>query len=100
MTDDFAASVARSSETYVTARNWLYIAILLNSALYLVGVFTAGIVTGNHVAWQVALITSAICYISPTMQLALPEHRAANFVLAVLSVALGVAAGVALLIGG
>lgn len=100
MTDDFEQSVARSRETYVTGRDWLYIAILLNSALYLAGVFIAGIVTSHHVAWQMALITMGVCYISPMMQLALPEQRAANFIFILLSIALGIAAGVALLIGG
>lgn len=100
MTDDFDPSVARSRETYVTGRDWLYVAILLNASLYLVGVFVAGIVIGNHTAWALALVTVGVCYIAPMMQLALPEQRAANLVFVALSIALGIAAGVALLIGG
>jgi len=34
------------------------------------------------------------------MQLALPEQRAANFAFIVLSIVLGISAGIALLIGG
>lgn len=81
-------------------RRFLYIAILLNSALYLTGVFVAGLMTGNRLAWAMALATAALCYLSPLVQaIGLDKvWRTGPLVLVALSILFGGAAGIVLVI--
>lgn len=72
--------------------------VLINSALYLNGVFVAGLVEGNLWAWKLALAAFGVTYLSY-----LAQFIREGSILAVgavwLSIALGAAAGLALLIG-
>lgn len=77
-------------------RRFLYVAIILNSALYLVGVFIAGLVTNHPEAWRLALTALGVCYISPSVQIALPKAMVLNIGIVALSIVLAVCAGVAL----
>lgn len=72
----------------------IFVGILLNSALYLSGCFIAGLVTGNPVAWRLALAAMGIVYICYCLQGI--GHRLSGAV-TWLSVALGAAAGLSLL---
>lgn len=56
-------------ESPMDERPYLYIAILINSALYLTGVFVAGLMLGNGWAWKLALLTAGLCYLSYMVQL-------------------------------
>lgn len=38
--------------------------VLLNSALYLIMCFVAGILTGNPMAWKLAVASVGLCYVS------------------------------------
>jgi ABC-type proline/glycine betaine transport system permease subunit len=76
---------------------------MLNSALYLIAVFVAGIVTGHDGAWQLAIFALGLTYVSYTVSLwipAFPESflvRALHVVSALLSIVIGLFAGLALL---
>lgn len=80
----------------ISPARFLYIAIILNSALYLVGVFIAGLVTNHPEAWRLALTALGVCYISPSVQIAFPKAMALNIGIVSLSIVLAVCAGVAL----
>lgn len=86
--------------------------IQINSALYLAGAFVAGLVVDNPLAWKLALAAIGVTYLSylaqmPRMQ-PRPEYRfdptpeaiypprIVGIVLVVASIALGAAAGIAL----
>lgn len=86
------------------ANRLLFIALILNSALYITGVFVAGLVTGHPFAWQLAIVTAALCYFSPFVQLLLvgkpKSQHWPGLVLVIVSILVGAAAGFSLLIGG
>lgn len=83
--------------------NYAFVGAMLNSALYLVAVFAAGQVHGNVWAWKSAIAAMGVTYLSYLAQCAWQAdqgnvvlHKVSNaFVW--LSIALGVAAGLALL---
>jgi hypothetical protein len=66
---------------------------LLNSAIYLVCVFVAGL-TGHHVASELALVAMGLTYLSHLAQI---QQRWFGDVLVSLSIIAGVCAGLALL---
>lgn len=67
-----------------------------NAALYLAMCFTAGLVTGNGVAWRLATATAGVVYLSYLLHLARPDSAADRAVLGV-TIGFGAAAGLALL---
>lgn len=71
------------------------IAGILTTALYLIGVFYAGMHTGNTLAWQLALATMGICAAAYGAMYA--EWRFVPVVLVTASWMLGAAAGLVLL---
>jgi hypothetical protein len=91
-----------------------FLGALVNSALYLGSVFVAGIVTGNRLAWTLAIAAMGVTYLSyivqtprvvpregysydPTPELRLPPHvLAVTMVMA--SILLGAFAGLSLLV--
>ena len=73
--------------------------ILINSALYLVAVFYAGLWTQNPWAWKGAIATLGVTYLSYFVQVAWSKRRSIAGALVGLSIGLGVLAGLALLIG-
>ncbi len=77
-------------------QKFLAIGIYLNSSLYYAGVFIAGMVTGNQVAWKLALTGVGICYFLYVSQV-LGSSRWTQLTLMWLSVVLGIAGGLALL---
>lgn len=78
-------------------QSMLMAGVLLNSALYLTGVYVAGLLTGNAVAWKCALIGAGLCYICYVLQLSGNMHRLPIVVATVASIAFGIIAGLALL---
>ena len=79
--------------------NLILISGMINSALYLTGVFVVGIVTRNPGAWKLALATAALCYLTALVQVAWPNDRSASVIgLVLLTIIFGAAAGIALLI--
>lgn len=80
--------------------NLLIVAIIVNSALYIGMVFTAGLVTHNETAYILAIVTAGLCYVAPLVQVSWPGHRAIETVLVLISIASGLVACLALLIGG
>jgi len=84
--------------------NWNYLAIIVNSALYLTTVFIAGMVTGHDLAWKLAVATFGLCYLTPAISDAVKGAESVVLQSAISSffflssVALGAAAGIALLI--
>ena len=74
----------------------LVIGIYINSALYLAGVFVAGIITNNPTAWKLSLATAGFCYLTYTAQV-MGAQRAACLALFATSVVLGVFSGLSLL---
>lgn len=76
--------------------NFVYIGVLLNSALYLTGCFVAGLVLQNAFAWRLALAAAGLAYLGYVAQtLGRWGYTAPVFV--VVSMVLGVAAGLVLL---
>lgn len=76
---------------------WTTIGVLLNSALYLAGVFVAGLVMGNPYAWKFSLCSAGITYLSYLAGLnAIP--RWIVMLLVCSSIAAGTVAGLALLV--
>lgn len=74
---------------------------LINSALYLACVFIAGIVTAHPIAWKLALVAMGVTYLQHLTTLPdpsgwLPTLRF-RLIMVLLSIALGLAAGIALL---
>jgi hypothetical protein len=76
-----------------------FVGALLNSALYLVSVFVAGLMTGHKFAWQCAVVAMGVTYLSHVAQLVelTPRVLTADRLI-MFSVALGIAAGLALLV--
>jgi hypothetical protein len=75
----------------------LHYAILVNSALYITGVFVAGIWLDRPLAIFMAIATAAVCYIAPVVAALLPKENALNFGLMVMSIIVGAAGAVALI---
>jgi hypothetical protein len=75
----------------------LHVAILVNSALYITGVFTAGIWLDRPLAVFCAIATAAVCYIAPVVQAMLPKENALHFGLMAISIIVGAAGAVALI---
>lgn len=71
--------------------------LIVNAALYLLCVFTAGIVTGNAWAWKLALVAMGVTYLSYFGQIVYADYWRTNAGLVVLSVLLGAASGFVLL---
>lgn len=82
--------------------NYIFISGILNSALYLSGVFILGITQDKPLASILAVITTAVCYLSAVVQVsAHPESRFFRIVaiaLVVWSIIVGAAAGIVLLL--
>jgi hypothetical protein len=79
-------------------RRFVLVSMIVNSALYLAGVFIAGLVTAHPGAWRLALVTAGLCYLSALLQATAPEARFTASTMAVLSVIIGGMAGAALLV--
>lgn len=77
-------------------QRFLAIGIYINSALYLSGVFVAGLIVRNQLAWKLALVTAGLSYLSYTVQVLKPEPRrdTANVLVSAFT---GAAAGLSLI---
>jgi hypothetical protein len=71
--------------------------VLVNSAIYLVGCFMAGMVLHNGVAWRLALASMGLSYCSYVVQLIEPVPMRAVLFVTGASFVIGIAAGLALL---
>jgi len=78
--------------------NPFVVGLLINSALYLSGCFIAGLVTGNPWAWKMSLATMGVTYLCYWFQAdtALPP-LVVKFTV-ILSICMGAAAGIGLLV--
>lgn len=85
---------APSSVVYIQseATNMLLVAIVLNSALWCIGIFGAGIVWNHPIASMLAILTVGTCYVAPVMQVQFPHRRDVAAVFAYLSILFGVLA--------
>lgn len=79
-------------------KNIMAAGVLLNSALYLNGVFVAGLLQGNEWAWKLALVTFGVTYLSYVAQF-VRDGSAVAVILVWLSIGIGITAGFALLFG-
>lgn len=77
-------------------RELVIIGLFLNSCLYITGVFVAGIIMRNGLAWKLSLLTAGLCYVSYALQLA-DIGKGYSGAAVRLSVVVGVIAGLALL---
>lgn len=93
-TDDFFTDTGPSTRRQTIVA----VAMILASALYLSGVFTAGLMLGNRTAWLLALATMGICYLTALVQLAAPNARTVALALTAWSILLGFIAGLVLLV--
>lgn len=71
---------------------------ILNSALYLTAVFVAGLVTGNKLAWLLAIATMGVIYLAVLWQMVRPNDGIGASMLVAFSVVLGATAGMALIL--
>lgn len=71
----------------------------VNSALYLAGVFVAGLVLGNHGAVYAVIATAGVTFLSYVFQLGWGEKRKACVVVSLATIVAGAASGILLLIG-
>lgn len=79
----------------------LVVAILLNAALYLTGVFVAGLVTNNALAWKLAIVSAGfatLCYVAQYHQFSASYYQKAMGTLTAGSIVVAVIAGIALLV--
>lgn len=76
---------------------FLVIGILVNSALYVSGVFIAGLVTHSPMAWKLALIAFGLSYISYFLQITESAGRKAVEWSVALSILAGTVGGLRLL---
>ena len=74
------------------------IGALLNSALYLSFVAWVGIMTGHHRAVYLAIAAMGVTYLGYVAQISLPESQKVYAPVIGISIALGLAAGVSLLV--
>ena len=77
------------------------IGVLINGPLYLAGCFIAGLLLGNAVAWCLALAGAGVTYLSYVAHFVASAGEwweTAAGLLVYLSIALGIAAGLALLL--
>lgn len=106
---DFAEMAKREqaqpalTTTQIEGLRFCMIGVLLNSALYLVGAFAAGLLTHNGYAWKFALVASActyLCYLFQATALSriMSVPRWLSEVAVGLSIIFGAVAGLALLI--
>ena len=75
--------------------DYRYAGALLNSAIYLVGCFIAGLYTAHPWSWKLALAAMGVTYLSYIVQIS--THRLANAVTLV-SIVIGLASGISLLV--
>lgn len=68
----------------------------INSALYLAAIIGVAVVLGKPLAWQLAIFTYGVCYLSYAVQMWYPGTMIAK-ALTFLSIATGTGAGLALL---
>ena len=80
------------------------IGALINSALYLVCVFVAGLVTGHSWAWKLAIVSLGVTFLIYATELSTPTsvekaHTRANLLIGMIPISwlLGAAAGILLL---
>lgn len=98
-----AASVQPGSLTFVQTDRMAtlaFIGALVNSALYLTAVFAAGLILGRPQAWQGALVAMGATYLSYALAFCTvyqPWVLRAQWAAVILSVVVGVAAGIALI---
>lgn len=99
-----AASVRPGSLTFVQTETRMvtlaFIGALLNGALYLTAVFAAGLILGKPQAWQGALVAMGATYLSYALAFCTvyqPWVLRAQWAAVILSVVVGVAAGIALI---
>ncbi len=85
---------------------FVYVGVLLNSALYLTGCFTAGLLVQNPFAWRLALAAAGVTYLGYVAQnivegcrfgLVTEAWNRAVKALVIVSMVLGAAAGLVLL---
>jgi hypothetical protein len=79
----------------------LVVAALFNSALYLTGVFVAGLLMHSPVAWKLALASSGLCFLCYALQYVSGLYAWAGTAAgtaAAASIVAGVIAGLALLL--
>lgn len=79
-----------------------YVGALLNSAIYLACVFFAGIVVGDPLAWKLALAAMGVTYLSHVAGMRAAVLQSGRWItvsnaVVIASIAIGIAAGVALL---
>lgn len=70
---------------------------LINSALYLICVFAAGLMSGNQASWKMALIAMGVTYISHLVQIGGFVSRNLCMGIVMLSIVFGAGAGILLL---
>lgn len=75
---------------------------LINSSLYVAGVFIASVIEGNQVAMMLALATAGLNFLSYTFQMSIDplseDGRLVSIGLVAISIFLGIAAGFALIV--
>lgn len=77
-------------------RGLILISGIVNSALYLIGVFVAGLATGHSRAIIWSLVTAAVIYLGCFVQISLPHWRFPAIGLVGLSILCGLLAGLGL----
>lgn len=86
-------------------QRFLAIGCYINSALYLTGCFVVSVFVHHGVAYLLALISAALCFLSYSAQIAGPQLEATGWnrsaaILTAASTATGATAGVLVLLGG
>jgi len=79
--------------------NLLAAGAIVNSALYLTGVFVAAAMYGHKTAVVLAIAAAGVTFVSYSAQVLTPERRGLCAGLSIGSSAIGLIAGLALLVG-
>ena len=75
----------------------LVVGLYINSALYLAGVYCAGLINHNPWAWKGALAASGVSYLAYLSQISVAP-RPVQIVCVIASILLGAGAGISLLV--
>lgn len=80
----------------------LVVGIYINSALYLIGVFVASAFINHGTAWKLVVLSAGLSFLSYTGQVCFTEKsdRYITASVTAMSVAAGLAGGIAVVLGG
>lgn len=79
-------------------QKFLALGIYINSALFIIGVFVAGLVLNVPLAWKGAILTAGISYLAYVAQVTMASYFTVSVLLVVASVVSGILSAATLIL--